>query len=405
MKIFTNYQRIGRVARRTLAALGVAVLGVAATSETFGQDAGGSVQQASIGSQLTHNGQSFRVVSPSTVKTAGLSSSALSNNAVQQVGLHSHGGCQSCGTSCGGSCGSSFGGVGYADVCGPTCVPYQYVMLESLYMDRQGQENYTRAANFGIDSFDYEFAPRLTWGTVPDCVHGWEMSFTGVFEWDRRDSRSPNDGSLTSLFAAGAPIVPADFDAFNGADRQIQTHESEYWSLEMNKTIIGWDVAKILYGVRYIDYDDNYSYTSVHPANNVGFMNGRTANSMIGAQLGLEMLYPISSHGFVDFRSRGGIYLNMVDSDVLLVNDGSTILRNHAEDDDIAGVFELGTGVRYELGKMLTVRSGFEMWYLAGVASATDQVSQVVTTGMGRNIDIDDDVFVFGLTLGAELRF
>ena len=69
-----------------------------------------------------------------------------------------------------------------------------------------------------------------------------------------------------------------------------------------------------------------------------------------------------------------------------------------------AGVFEVGSGFRYQLGQALSIRGGFELWYIAGLATAPDQVRRVITPQTGRNIRIDDDVFFYGLTLGAEIR-
>jgi hypothetical protein len=272
-------------------------------------------------------------------------------------------------------------------------------------MERRGDNRFTLADDFGMSGFDFEWGTRITIGSVPDCVHGCEFTLVTPMEWDMTGSLVDAGAGINTLLSTGGSLVPADLSAFNNATGQRQTYAAEYWSLEGNKTLIGWDVAKLLIGARYIDYDEDYGYTTRNNAGQTGVIRSSTDNQLFGAQIGMDLLYPVARHLYTDLRARAGAYLNFADADINIVNNGSTIIRNGDEDEEIAGMFELGMGLRYNLGQALSVRGGTELWYLTGVATVPDQYNGVVTQNTGRNIRMDEDIFFYGLSFGAELRY
>ncbi len=479
MTNFSIQKRIERSLRGWLAFCGVAALGAGTTlsGTAYGQSNAGfaspaswsepassRVVTASDPSLMSYNGSSYRVVNAASMdaalpsqtnqvmQAAGLAdNSMIARNAVAPVAYNQ--GCSSCGTSsCGGSCGGGGGyssynmggygmggsqprfGSGEPTVCGTPCNPYRYASIEGLYMRRAGDENVSFSQNFGYDGFDYEWAPRITIGAVPDCVHGYELSFVGVYNWDQSASLNGNgnrvrtrlvdglgvdDGSLIAFvntpavgFIPGTPAgpgvpavpdTPATPASFSVA--QTQFYDSEFWSLEASRTLVGYDLVKVIYGTRYIEYDEKLGYTSTNNLGNVGGLFNNVENQMFGAQIGIDMLYPISCHGYMDFRGRAGAYYNRVNSDTTLFNDGNVALANTSSDGELAGFFELGSGIRYQLGEALSVRFGSEFWYMAGVASAPDQIPLTVTSNVGNNVNINDDIFFLGLSVGAEYKF
>ncbi len=459
MKIQTITRRLLN-RRRLLVAFCVATMTTVGIGSTANAQTGGlmqyltqprgsnaqTAQQATRQGSISNGGQNFRVVSASTanVRTAADSNrpassvqkaggandtqlrgpigSAIQGQAtVQQTSYGS--GCTSCptgqcGSACGGSCnsgscGGSVGGFsggagGYVSGggwgCG-SCQPYQFASVEALYMERRGDNRFTLADDFGMSGFDFEWGTRITIGSVPDCVHGCEFTLVTPMEWDMTGSLVDAGAGINTLLSTGGSLVPADLSAFNNATGQRQTYAAEYWSLEGNKTLIGWDVAKLLIGARYIDYDEDYGYTTRNNAGQTGVIRSSTDNQLFGAQIGMDLLYPVARHLYTDLRARAGAYLNFADADINIVNNGSTIIRNGDEDEEIAGMFELGMGLRYNLGQALSVRGGTELWYLTGVATVPDQYNGVVTQNTGRNIRMDEDIFFYGLSFGAELRY
>ncbi|MGB7328568.1 MAG: hypothetical protein WBD31_27070 [Rubripirellula sp.] len=407
---------------RTLAAICSVVALCAASITTANAQTSSGVSNG----LFTHGNDSFRVVNTAGYRTAADSGMSAAGT-VQQVGHL--GQCTSCGTSCGGSCGggTSMGvALGYSDCgscgtacggtcgrqsmlsCGPKnmnpcqpCSPYRYGSVEALYM-APNNDNYTSSPNFGLGDYDYEFGSRITLGVVGDCIHGYEASFTGPFEWDLSRQISAA-GGINSYLTTGSPA--AAMASFTDATFQQQTLSAEYYSLEASKTLVGWEMAKLLIGGRYINYDEDYSYTSRTAASGNGQLRSQTQNDLIGLQVGMDLLYPISRHGYSDVRARAGAYYNSYDTSVSVFDAGT--LRANGSDDggELAGMFELSTGVRYQLGEILSVRAGVELWYLSGVASATEQFSTQISDRTGRGSNADDDILFTGVSVGAELRY
>jgi hypothetical protein len=241
---------------------------------------------------------------------------------------------------------------------------------------------------------------------VPDCRNGMEVSFVTPIEWASADSVV---GTGIGSFLNPINGLPA-LTSFQGATSQSQRYDAEYASFEANRTLIGWEICKLLYGIRYIDYEENYQFNSTSAAG-AGLLRSNTENQMIGAQVGAEMTFPLSCKLWSDFRARAGAYGNFADSDIQLrngvnlLNTNGTLFRNFDDDIELAGVFEIGGGARYYVTDDFHVRAGGELWYLTGVATAIDQFSARLSPTTGNRINIDDDVLMIGVSVGAELKF
>ncbi len=118
--------------------------------------------------------------------------------------------------------------------------------------------------NFGLNDYDYEFGLRATVGIVPDCRNGMEFSFIGPFNWTQ--SATLNGAGIGTFLVLKHRSPHGNLAAFTNATSQTQTYDTEYFSLEANKTLIGWEICKFLFGMRYLDYQDTYLYTSTSAA-------------------------------------------------------------------------------------------------------------------------------------------
>lgn len=373
------------------------------------------------------------------------------------------GSCGTCGTTCGGTqgrCGLGLGSICNSnrlsglscqgalsnDPCAP-CVPYRYASVEALYMERD-DDSFLFGGSLGtlpLSDFDFEFGSRITVGAVYDCVNGYEASFVGPFDWNTSNQLPGTQTVDIQLFPSvlqphtvGGPVL-TDLRRDIEVSDQSQSLTSDYFSVDASKTINGWEMAKLLIGARYVDFGENYRYsgtmtqrdtrdpiqatggTPTQPLNNETFtiteeqeLLSSVDNQLIGLQIGLDLLYPISRFAYSDVRMRAGGYANFADVDYSRSGSRSEIsnpgvfgditrsLNDRASTDDveIAGLFEIGTGVRYQVGEILSLRAGVELWYLSGIATATENVA-----GTGRSIDIDDDVLFTGISFGSELRW
>ena len=379
-----------------------------------------------------NDGQAYTVMHASQFPTAanrlGKSGTADSEPGVfADEGLVQQVGCQSCGNSYGGysSYGSSFGSYGNAcsNACGVPCDPYCYVNIEGLYMARDDQ-NRGLSRNITMADYDSEWAPRITLGSLPNCVNGFELTFVGPLEWTTAGAVTGGAGQFGTIF--GPPValpnpalttrelqealrrneLLAALPGAEGHDSQIQALRSEFWSIEANRTLVGWDVAKILFGGRYIEYDEDAFFTATRSVAPTSVASGSsTENRLIGAQLGLDLLYPVGTFAYTDLRARAGLYYNQADA--TFTDFAGTNISS--DEGDLAYAFELGAGIRYQLGEILSVRAGSELWYIDGVAAANDQYRTLVFDPLDRvlrgQVNVNENFFVLGFNLGAELRY
>jgi hypothetical protein len=238
---------------------------------------------------------------------------------------------------------------------------------------------------------------------VPDCVQGYEFSYAGRFSFDRGGFQSDPAGEIQTLLRAVPPLQQSDLSAFSNATAKAQRYNGEYWSFDVNRAMVGWDIAKLLLGVRYIDYDENFTAISRNLSNEIGLLRSDIDNRMLGVQVGMDLLYPICRNVYTDFRGRAGLYANFVDLDFAVFNADRLTALLLDDTTKIAANLEIGSGVRYQFTERFSIRTGIELWYIDGVASARDQFSSGIVAR--RSVRASDDITVVGFNFGADLRY
>lgn len=400
-----TYNNIRRASRRSLLAVltSIATLGMATDPALAQQYSGGgtpagfnlsdiplaegeqivSTDGGLPGSNFQYGGSNYQTVTPSAVPTAASGGGKFISP--MSTGSCATGNCgsSSCGT---GNCapgtelagvygrrydlgGNSRLGMG-GNVCGPTCDPYVYASVEMLYLRHHQASGFVTGTSSSFSDFDFEFGSRITVGALPDCRNGYEFSFTGPLEWD-------TDNGLGSGVA------------------NYQRLEAEYLSFELNRTLVGWDIVKLLYGVRYARYEETYTYRD----NANSLLVSAPDNDLFGVQIGADMTYPLTCRAWADLRTRAGVFANFAEH--------RGMSGNKFDDEEVAGIFELGGGVRYYLTNNFHVRGGAELMYIANVASGVDQLNlnPAAISVINSKTRIDDNVFLYGFSVGAELKF
>ncbi len=373
-----------------------ALFGVASTEAT-------PAAAATTGSgTITLGTENYKVVDASDFAVTNAVGQADQSNVLQV-------GCQSCQTqSCPGNC---RGGRGSAyptgNFCAP-CEPFCYVSVETLFMQRQSA-NFTASPNFLMDDFGFEVIPRLTIGRVPDCINGCELTFTGVAQWTQSGAVTNPSGGIETFLNPVSPFAATDITAYVNSIAQSQRLEAQYWSVEANRTMVGYDVARCLMGIRYIDYQELYTYLGENATpggitgTTLGSLTSEVKNRLIGPQVGVDLLYPICRRGYTDFRARAGVFANFADLDFDYRNNLDTALLADEDNVTVSGMIEVAGGLRVQVTDCISIRAGGELWWLGGVATATDQFRN--TIGAITKVRTGSDFFVAGGTIGAEFRY
>jgi len=380
------------------------------------------------GGVIQYNGGAYKTVDPLSVPT---SATGMLHESPMMSSGYAGGSCATgnCGSSTcrSGTCGTlgsrnGLSGPGVdlggrprlgagGNACGPTCSPYRYGTTEALYMKHDDLNSFGSPAPFNLGDFDYELGVRVTLGTVPDCHNGYEVSFLGPFQFESDSQLVSAANDINAALVAGLPIAAVGLSTFFDADFADQRLEADLMSFELNRTMIGWDVIKLLYGMRYIQYDEDFVYTSrrtlVGPPGATGFgvLGSQTENRMIGGQLGIDMTYPLTCRMWSDMRGRAAAFANFAENRFQLSNAGALQIFNEADDVELAGMIEFGGGLRYYLTNNFHIRGGGELMYVTEIATALEQFGAVMAPTTGRAIDIGDSMFLFGCSVGAELKF
>lgn len=322
----------------------------------------------------------------------------------------------------------------------PTCEPYRYARIETVYMRREGLSDFTRSRSFALDEYDFELAPRVTFGSVPDCVNGTEISFVGPLNWDMSSSIAGATGQtllqeLIPGVTIGSPLPeqtigftllydPEDvtvdaggnITAFNDnpadpVDFQQQRYESSYWSVEASKTMMAWDIAKFSFGGRFINFEEEYSYIARNGNGATPDLNGSiasdTTNNLIGLQVGLDIFTPIFCQNLSStLRAKAGGYWNLSEGRAVVTDQGDRLSGFSDDDGTLAAMIEIGSGLHYRLGEALSIHGGTEFWYLTEIATAERQLPSLVgARASNAGLDNGDDIVFIGFSFGATLQF
>lgn len=286
--------------------------------------------------------------------------------------------------------------------CDPGCDFAYYGSVEALYFRREYDERFT-LSQFQIPPFDYEWAGRVTAGHIWDCVNGYEFVYAGPFKWTRDMSATSAGGNLQSRMSV-AGLVPGTISAFNNANIHTQTYQARMNTFEVNRRWWAWDVFSVLVGMRAVDYREYYGFFSQSAAG-AGIYEDFTRNRMFGPQIGGEFNQALGMRALVGFRGKAALLANFSRNSVNLQNAGLNILGVTDSDVDVAGLFELGSNIKYSLTPSIRLTAGYEMWYLPGVATVASQGLNVISQGTAQKVDADDDLLLHGVTLGAQILY
>lgn len=279
-----------------------------------------------------------------------------------------------------------------------------YAIYDSLWMRRTGDQGFTLTAGQRNQEFGYDWTGRYTIGQMFDCVDGVEAVYTGPLSWQVGSVKATALNPATALVAGGG-IAAGNIAAFNNGTLQADRWNAKFQSLEFNRRWFANDVLSSLFGIRSIEYDEDYLLRS-QSALDTGVYTWKTDNLLTGIQVGLDLSYPLSQRMSYGSRLRGGVYANFNQGRAILgtVNNG-VLANNFDEDVDVAGMIEYGTTLRYRLFDAAVVTAGYEMWYMPGVASVPGQRLYAVNPNLGSKVVAKDDVFFHGATAGLEISF
>ena len=246
-----------------------------------------------------------------------------------------------------------------------------------------------------------------------------EGSFFIIDNWSQRAQFTSNGLLVTDPVLPGdalsPPSPPPDFavfpvDDFYQALQHTVTYQSDLYSAEMNvKATWRWHnmVRSQLAGVRVLQLRDNFFLVSQDdrlstPSNGFGQYDIRTKNTMIGAQYGEEAMMPILGSATLTVNGKVGLYANDIEQTRTIVNDGVFVVDTLSDKTNLTFVGEIGAHLNIKVTDMLSIRGGYNFFWLEGLALAPEQYT--FEQNQQQIINDHGGLFLHGFSIGAELR-
>lgn len=290
---------------------------------------------------------------------------------------------------------------GQNNTCFPEVCRRFYLGYETIYMQREGDQQYSFSQGNFMPNNGYELGHRITLGQMFDCTDGVEFVYTGSFTWERASQHLSPGGNLQSFLTAGGGYTAAQIDTFNDSFRHQQGMRANLQSYEANRKWFAWDIMSTLIGIRAFQYNEQFSFDSVGQGNGAGFFRTDLQNFLLGAQIGSDVMRPISQRLSIGAKSRLGVFANFNEGELQVFNRGTRLIDASRRSTDLAGMIQLGTIGRYRVLPSLVATVGYEAMYLAGVATVSNQ-QYVLNPGSGTSYDAGDCVLFHGGTFGFE---
>lgn len=291
---------------------------------------------------------------------------------------------------------------------GPGCDVSWYVGYEALWLRREGDDNFSMSRFNRLEEFDYEIGRiggRITAGRLFDCTNGVEAVYTGPFKWDRSSNVSSAGGALNSRFVPSGAYDLTSIDTFNSANQHVQTYQAKFNSYELNRTWWTWDVLQTLVGLRYVNYEEDYAFSSAHNVNGNGLYLSSINNNAVGPQVGAQLIRPASLRTNYGIRGKAAVLANFDDSSTFMSNAGTLLINSTDESVDVAGVVEMGIFGNYQIVPSVRLTAGYEFMYLPGFATVPGQDITSVTLESGSRVETGDDLLLHGGSVGVQILY
>ncbi len=319
-------------------------------------------------------------------------------------------GCASCGNS---NCYDPNTVQAQNGCCGSVANAGYYLFAEAIFWTRADGE--VQLSNFfGLSDFNFVGGGRFTLGFRDNATEGRELTYFGTGDLDEAETVNNAAGALQPLFDIDPSLtIPT---GFINAVTHTQTKETQLHSLEYNRIRWGWDLLKTFIGLRYIYFDDSYSFFGTNLAGTNALFTMDSVNNLFGAHTGFELFYDVGYRTSASFTGKFGGYVNSANYDTNLFNFGTQILNQEEDDASIASTMEFNFMSHFQVSPRSRFRLGYDIflgWGLFTVQNniPRDTFARGFSTGdvdlspfTGTNLNTNNEpVFFHGPSVGFEI--
>ncbi len=207
-----------------------------------------------------------------------------------------------------------------------------------------------------------------------------EFGYMGLFDHSASETVTSNG----NLFSVLSDFGTAPFGGY-GETGQANEHSLSYRT-GMDTVELGFRRRWIdpndrwqgswLAGVRHFYLTEEFGFNSV---SNNGFLDydSSTVNALTGFQMGADLWLAASNGLDIGFFGKVGVYGNRIkQSSRYLASSINPAIETTMDDERASFVLEAGVMANWRVNQNLTVRAGYQVLLLDGVALASDQFSE-----------------------------
>ena len=308
-----------------------------------------------------------------------------------------------------------------------------YIRLEERFLRRDDTDTINFASlgvngSIVLDSDDFDFenegVSSFTIG-VPICnCYTMELSYFGLQEWESTALETNGGNQLFSVYSDFGVDPPGGFAETDQASLQAISYESSLHNAEINFLHNGQVCCHpvyVLVGVRYVRIDERFEYDTV-AVNGSSQSTVDTENDLIGFQMGVGMRHCCGDYCCAadcnpclsclkclsfETSAKAGVFVNVADQQSTVLTTSGGLFSEERNDDNVAFVSELGATASYSPSCCMSIRGGYHVFLVDGVALAPENFNRVAPSlGTRRPVLRDNGSILYhGPSVGVEFHW
>jgi hypothetical protein len=300
------------------------------------------------------------------------------------------------------------------DLCACQRCPHWYIAADALWLRIRETGSTVMAVDQNLATNDPNYAvlrtsdissgfvagPRITLGYPMGCYGAGELTYWGLHHFSKGAFVRGNNN--LSLPPDLGPATDGFFDAdYIDISRVTELHNAEanYFAPE---TCAGFSW---LSGIRYMNIQDRIGMLAIDPDNvdPISTLQWKTETNMIGPQLGLRLRRNVLCNWRIEGLGKAGL-MGVSSWQRTTLDDAGVITSTFNRTSNIGTVCEGQINAVRWITDNWGLRFGYDVFYLAGIATARKQVDFNFAPGPQQRVG-HADMFLYGYHVGTEVRW
>jgi len=259
-------------------------------------------------------------------------------------------------------------------------------------------------------NFDARPGMKLTAALLIAPSTNLEATYIGNFFWRSTAEVNAGNGGLYSALSDFGTDPPGGFSDTDNATRATIEYTSvlDSWELSVRNRFAepeGRYHGSFLAGFRYVRLDEQFRHFTITPTGQMDY-TVRTFNDLIGFQVGGDLSLRPTPRLLIGVEGKAGIYGNPGEQQTTINADSLVGTFTEREiNTEIAFVGEADFFAVYNFNQRFSIRGGYQLFYLSGVALGTENFNPgppFVADARTPFVNVDGDLFLHGFHVGFE---